>query len=236
MLVDLHHHILYGMDDGARTFEDTMQMILAAKAEGIVRIAATPHAVPGREYFHMERYWRHLRKAQEWCSQNAPEVELCSGAEIFYTEDTVRLLEEEKILTLNGTRNLLLEFPVRAPFEHLLHAARTVGNAGYQPVFAHAERYRCLRSLKNLRRLHEEFEVLIQINADSILHPDGWLFSRWMRHVLEEELADAVASDAHNIKNRKCTLGECFDKLKHEYGEACALRLCSETPASLLTR
>lgn len=235
MLVDIHHHLLYGVDDGPRTANDMVQLLARARAQGVSHIIATPHAFPGEKEFPMERCYRHLALAQEICRSNGVDIHIHLGAEIFYSEAALHVLNDGRIPTLAGSNYVLVEFSPDVKFDELCHAARKLGSVGYQPVFAHVERYRCLRKLKHLEQLHEEYQVLCQINAQTVLRKRGFFEERWMRGAIESGLIDVAASDAHNVDGRSCRLGECYRELRRSFGVETAKRLCVENPGSILT-
>lgn len=234
MLTDIHCHLLHGLDDGAASFEETQRMLLAARDNGASQIVATPHAVPGRQRFDSERCRAHLDMARTWCVQQGIPVALHEGAEIFYTDDTLRMLAEGKIPTLAGTRYVLLEFSQKAPYDFLCGAARKLGSAGYVPVFAHIERYDCLRNPQRIVRLKDEYQSVMQMNARTVVKPYGLLQKWWRDKVLRDGLIDVIASDAHNTKSRPCRLQEAYAWVEQHHGKDEALRLFSENPALML--
>ena len=234
MFVDIHHHLIWGLDDGASTFRETKQMLLVAQREGVSRIIATPHALPGRKPFPLSDFNKRLQMTQQWCVQKGLPIELHAGSEIMYTDDTTRLLREHKIPTLAGTRYVLVEFLPEDSFDRLRSAARVLGGAGYLPIFAHVERYRCLRHIDHVRELHEEYQVILQMNANTLLSKQGFLMSRWMNKVIEAGWIQIIATDAHNTGGRKCCLRDAYQTLKQEYGEQVAQRLCVENPKNIL--
>ncbi len=234
MLIDIHHHLLYGVDDGAQTLEETRQMLLRAQAQGVTHIVATPHAYPGEACFPTERCQTHLAHTQEMCEREGIPIKVCLGAEILYAEAATDALCEGRIPTLAGTRYVLVEFIPEAPFEQLCEAARRLGSRGFQPIFAHIERYRCLRKIRNLEYLHDEYGVLMQINAHTVLGKRGFLLDRWYRRAMEIGLIDIAASDAHGLEWRSCRLGECKMELERCFGEEVAKRLCITTPGRIL--
>ena len=118
--VDIHHHLIYGMDDGAQTWEQTQQMLTSAWKNGIDRIIATPHAEPGMEPFPMEQLTRRIQKAQSWCDEQRMQMEILPGCEIFYTPQTVCMLREGLIPTLAGSNYVLVEFLPGAPYSELM--------------------------------------------------------------------------------------------------------------------
>ena len=107
---DLHHHVIYGVDDGPQTFEDAQNMLRRAHENGITDIAATSHATPGRHRFPMDTYLEHLRREQAWADEQGLGIRLHTGCEILYTDETARLLQSGEIPTIAGTRLVLVEF------------------------------------------------------------------------------------------------------------------------------
>lgn len=234
MFADLHHHLIYGIDDGAQTAEDMRQMLRRLCDNNVSAVAATSHAEPGRQPFPLERYRRHLKEAQEWCDQESLPLRIFEGAEIFYTESTVRLLDAGQIPTIAGQHTVLVEFSPDVPYDCIHKAVRLLGNAGYRVIIAHAERYRCLRKIAHIEELRGDLGALIQINARTIIEPHGFLTKRWLRKMMEAGYCDLAATDAHNVSSRPCMMQRCYDTLTSEWGEETARRLCISTPQQLL--
>lgn len=108
--LDLHTHVVYGVDDGARTEEQMRAMLDAAAANGITTLVATPHATPGLEEFPQERYQRHLDAAQAYCQQQGYGLRLYPGAELLYNPMLRDAARENGLPTLAGTDWVLMEF------------------------------------------------------------------------------------------------------------------------------
>lgn len=234
MLVDIHQHLLYGVDDGSKTLGDAQAMLRRACEQGVTHLVLTPHATPGEEKFPAEECSYQFQELQVWCDQEELPILLYSGAEILYTDATVRALTDMTVPTLAGTRHVLVEFLPTVTWEELQGAARRLGSVGYSPVFAHVERYRCLRSLDRLAELHDDYQVITQVNANTFLRKKGFLENRWLRMAMEEELIDVAASDAHGMSFRPCQLGECYREIKKTYGTDMARRLCVEYPGYII--
>lgn len=113
--LDLHTHVVYGVDDGARTEEQMRAMLDAAAANGITTLVATTHATPGLEAFPQERYQRHLDAAQAYCQQQGYGLRLYPGAELLYNPMLRDAARENGLPTLAGTDWVLMEFYRRLP-------------------------------------------------------------------------------------------------------------------------
>ena len=232
--VDMHHHLVYGVDDGPRGFEDMQQMILRAVNQQVSDIVCTSHATPRGHSFPKELYLRHLERAREWIAQEGIPMRLYTGCEVLYGDHSVRQLKEEMFPTLAGTDNVLVEFTPDTDFDRLCEAARLLGNAGYSVVFAHVERYQTLRNLKHVQKLREEYGVYMQMNANTVTTKKGFFFDRWVRHMLDEGHIDCVATDAHNVTTRACNMRLCYEMLKERYGREAALDMCGGFQRKLL--
>ena len=210
-MIDIHHHIIYGLDDGPADMETMRQMLKAAAHEGVHTVVATPHIAPGIQHFPMNTYYTRLLEAQELCDTMALDLRILAGAEIRYTHQTANSLAEGSIPTLGGTNKILLEFQGNVRFEAIEEAVQTVLRNAAVPVLAHIERYRHLIfPVRRAEALKEEFEVYYQINGESILKPR---VNRSIRRLLQHGMIDFVASDAHNCDKRRCRMQETYEKL-----------------------
>ena len=233
-LADTHHHLIYGLDDGAQTFQRTQAMLRMAHENGVSVVAATPHAFPGVEEFDTVRFKKHLKMAQKWSDEQGLGISICTGTEVFYNSTAEKELGEGKILTLNGTSNVLVEFNTDESFDRISRGVRKLGNAGYSVVLAHAERYDVLRKIDRIKELKEYLGTTIQINTNTVLSKTGFFQKRWLKKVLEKGLCDVIASDAHNTSFRSCKMKECYKLLKQEWGKQMADDLCVNNPLRLL--
>lgn len=232
--IDIHHHIIHGVDDGPSDFEQTQKMLQRAHENGVAVIAATSHSMPGLQRFPMDEYLDHLKMAQEWIDGQGLGIRLCTGSEIFYTRDTVRMLQEGRVLTLNNTQTVLVEFNPSDEFKPIRDAVRHIGNAGYTVIVAHAERYEGTQDFDHLMELQQDYGAYIQINAGTIISPGGFLRKRWLRKLIDKGCCDIVATDAHNVTSRPCRMKHCYETLEAGWGRELAERLCYTTPAKLL--
>lgn len=228
-MVDIHQHIVYGMDDGARSWQDTLDILLMAQEQGVTDIIATPHATPGMEPFHYAEYIQKLNQINRYAYEQNISVRLFPGAEIFYTPSTLDKLDEKAIPTLALTNAVLVEFMPDEKYDVIYGAFRKLANGGYHPVLAHVERYECLVShIDRITELREQLEVMIQMNCRTVIKPGGLLFSRFCNRLLEGGMVDFVASDTHNCTSRPIMMREAYQALTKRFGGDMADRLVME--------
>ena len=236
MFIDIHHHLIYGVDDGAKDFEGTRKMIAQAVENQVHAIITTPHITPGQEFFDFDAYKAHLAETREYIAAENIDLTLYTGSEVLYTPNTAYQLSEGKVPTLAGTRYLLLEFMPDDGFDDILKAGLTVADMGYIPVYAHVERYDCLKKTSQIERLRDDCGALIQINAGTVLRKHSFFRERFFRHLFEDELVDFIATDSHDLPGRDNRMAEAFDQLTVLYGIELAHALTHGNAEKLLAR
>ncbi len=224
--VDIHQHILYGLDDGAANRAEMRKMLLAAGENSVAVIIATPHIAPGIKPFSAEVCAARLAEARGMICEHRLPMEMHLGAEVLYTYQTPRFLSEHRIPSLAGSGKVLLEFSQNIDFAELENAVLMTLRCGYVPVLAHIERYDCLMHGKQkLCRLKQRAEVFCQVNCDSILRWGGCSANGTLRHVLKDGLVDFVASDAHHGFQRSCRMQAAYTALCKLVGKTAADRM-----------
>ena len=236
MFTDIHHHLVYGVDDGSKTLEAMQKMIRQAYEEGTRNLICTPHATPGRERFPWADYYSHLKQAREYCKEEGIDLTLYEGAEILYTRETPRLLRERQIPSLANSRFALLEFLPENDFDYLCEAARNVRSAGFVPVFAHIERYPCLKKVQHLEWLREHYGVRLQMNARTLIRKNGFFEDRRIRRFLDSGLIHYISTDAHDMPHRHTCMQEAYEKLKEMYGQERADALTGGNAQEIFSR
>ena len=218
---DIHHHLLWGMDDGARSAEEMLAMLRRASGEGIARIIATPHVTPGIKPFDRQRFDRALSEARALCEEERLNVEIFAGAEILYTHQTCRFLRDGRVPTLADTEYVLVEFSPDIPYARLCGALAELLQSGYLPIIAHVERYDCLlRRPSRLLKLRRELDIRCQVNCGTIIRRKGFFVRRFLKKIMDWNLLDAIATDAHHASPpRAANMREAWNILRREIGE-----------------
>lgn len=219
-LIDIHQHVVYGIDDGPKTWEDTIANVAEAERQGIERIIATSHAFPGRAHFEYDEYLDKLDEINQYAAEQGWNVRLVPGAEVYYTSKALKKLDADAIPTLANSLYVLVEFMPETKAEEIFRAMRELANGGYHPILAHVERYYDLQDkpevIQDLRRLG----VLIQMNAKTVLQSKGLFGGRgFIRKLLKDGIVDFVATDAHNASSRPVCLRAAYDFLVKNYGQ-----------------
>lgn len=236
-MIDLHMHILPGMDDGAQDLEQSVRMADMAADSGVSVIAATPHSnLPGqRGEAHWNRYRSTLERVRQRIQEEKIPVTLVEGMEIFADLDAVSKLKEGLLLTLGGTKHPLIEFGFDVDIRTAFACLERFLKEGYVPVLAHPERYFCVMDHPELVYEWYRMGVIIQVNKGSILGRFGRRVQQTADRLLRHRLAAVAASDAHGPVIRTPDLTELEYVLDREYGPGCFDLLLEINPARILS-
>lgn len=214
-MTDIHQHVLWGVDDGPKTRRDMYAMLDMAGKQRIRRIAATPHACPGFQPFDMGLYRERLSEAQAYCNSRQNGIRLMTGSEIAWTFHTVEALRRGQLPTLNGSDYVLIELWRDIAWSEVRNAVSRLLHAGFMPVLAHIERYRCfLWQPDRAIMLKRDMPVCYQVNAPTFIEPNGFMLNRFVRRMLEEQGIDAIASDAHDCSGRAVQMEQAYRALQ----------------------
>jgi protein-tyrosine phosphatase len=229
-LVDIHSHILYGVDDGAKTFEDSLQMLQLAAAAGTTDIVATPHA-DGRYHFDPELI-------AERIAELSPRVDIRihRGCDFHLQPDNIAdALADVRKYTINGNGYLLVEFPEFAIFSSTDEILSDLLDAGMVPIITHPERNGQLqRRLDDIARW-VELGCYVQVTAGSCAGAFGRPARTCVDELMDRSLVHFVASDAHDTKHRAPILREAYSTLGNAWGEARVEPLFVHNPRAVLT-
>lgn len=219
---DVHSHILPGMDDGAVDIRQSLEMLRIAGREGIGIIYATPHFMPGKGCPDREKIWKRLEKLRRAAETEGLHISLRCGAEYYFRQEVLELMEAGEIVPLEGTDCVLTEFGLWEEEKYIRRAVCDILDRGYIPVIAHVERYGSLmkkryEAIREMRRLG----ALIQVNTGSVTGAYGGRAKHHTRALLKEKLADILGTDAHSDGKRaprmKCCAEYLCRKTDREY-------------------
>lgn len=229
-MIDLHSHILPGMDDGARDLETALHMAALAVRGGVSDMAVTPHCAGDRVAQIRERLPR-LRAAVE---EAGIPLRLYSGMEIFGGPDTAALLRAGRLLTINGSRYPLIEFAFDSDGDEETQILHSVLQAGYVPLVAHPERYRCIQEDPEQVNLWARMGCRFQINRGSLLGRFGTAAMETAWALTHRGFATVVASDAHSAVRRTPWMRDAWEALEQRISPDAAAWLLQENPRRIL--
>lgn len=229
-MIDLHSHILPELDDGSQSLRESLAMARMAVDSGVTAMVATPHCIDDRT---REVYdaWALM---QEVLQEHEIPLKLFPGMEIFGTTDTVRLLQEGKLLTLNGSRYPLIEFSFHSTGEEETRILRSVCKAGFRPIVAHPERYAYVQRDPRIVNRWHRMGCLLQVNRGSLLGRFGRHAQQTAFELVDRGFAAVVASDAHSHRMRTPWLEDVWTMLAKEFSPLCARTLLRENPQKIL--
>ncbi|MEK4870704.1 tyrosine-protein phosphatase [Niallia sp. FSL W8-1348] len=217
-MIDIHSHILPGIDDGAQTIEDSIKMAKAAVNEGITTIIATPH--------HKNNQFNNLKSSiltkvndlnTVLKQENIP-LTVLPGQEVRIYGEVIEDYYKEEILTLNHTKYLFIEFPsssVPRYAERLLYELQT---EGIIPIIVHPERNKELQEKPDILYQFVKNGALTQVTASSVAGYFGKNVKKFSEQLIEYNLTHFIASDAHNIHNRGFKMVESLDIIEENFG------------------
>lgn len=232
-LYDMHNHILFGVDDGAKTIQDSLEMLQIAYDDGIRGVICTPHYHPKRGMAHFRDVVDNFNILYEAAVKRWSDLKLYLGREVYFRSDVLEEKKDDKFL-MAGTDVMMVEFSTSVEENYMKHAVTDLLFAGYQPIIAHIERYACAVKNKNLAGDLKSLGAYIQINADSVLGKSGFALKGAVKHFLKNQWVDFVSSDAHDVRARRPELSASYAYVTKKYGEDYARLLFRENAVRLV--
>ena len=231
--IDMHCHIIPGVDDGADDMEEALGMLKMEQEQGAQEIILTPHYRSGYFETSRERVQGQFEKLSHAAEREGIAVKLQRGCEFYRRNEMEQRLQADARYRMAGTKYVLVEFMPQDLADTIWRYCGELLIGGYRPVIAHAERYRALRDKKLVRRLIQA-GAYIQLNAGSILGEAGWGTRHFCHMLLKENLVQFIGSDAHHLERRRPCLGACREYLNKKLGEEACERLLLKNPQEML--
>lgn len=243
-MIDIHTHIIPGIDDGADEMYDTLEMVKLAAKSGTKAIVATPHCnIPGMyENYFSKYYVEQYQKAADAVKRAGIPVKIHPGMEAFATEDLPELIVNGKIMPINQSRYVLVEFPFDTDSEYVSYVLGGMKEIGAIPVIAHPERYEFVQDDPRVAYEWQKRGYAVQVNKGSFEGKFGNSPRRTAYQMLSHNLISVVASDAHGHDRRTPYMREIFEDLSEERGQKYMellfvqnpLRICMNKPLERL--
>ena len=201
-MIDIHSHILFGVDDGPETFEQSIALFEKAVGEGITDIIATSHVLHPSYEASVETTLKQVHQLQEILKQNGIPITIHTGHEIRINEQMPQLFGEKKLLPLAGSDYILVELPSNTVPIFTKPLLLQLQELGYTPIIAHPERNKAIA--ENPRRLKDLIQngALAQVTAGSVTGHFGKTIQKVSMNLIEANLVHTYGSDVHNLDNR----------------------------------
>jgi len=227
--IDIHSHVLYGLDDGAKTVEDSLGMLEIAAASGTAAIVATPHA-NGEFPFRPDAIARRMAELQPQTG-----VTIHPGCDFhLHASNIGDALQHPDKYTINHGNYLLVEFPEMSKFRVAGEIFRQLLDAGLIPIISHPERNAHLRGQLDDLAAWIQDGCYLQVTAASFTGLFGADAKRSAWQLAERGMVHFVASDAHDTKRRTPNLRDAWNALADRFGDDAAEPLFVTNPADVL--
>lgn len=238
-MIDIHSHIVFDVDDGPDTLEESLALIKESYSQGVRTIVSTSHRRKGMFETPEEKIFANFSVVKEEVEKIYDDLTLCFGGELYYSNDIPEKLSKNQVPRMNGTRFALVEFSMTTPWKEIHTGLSQVLMQGVTPIVAHIERYNALEFNKGRVKELIDMGCYTQINSSHVLKAKLFgdkykVFKKRARYFLEENLVHCVASDMHNTGERKPYMKEAYQIIFKDFGKKRAHDLFKDNPQTLL--
>ena len=234
-MVDIHHHLLPGLDDGSPDLETSIAMAQMAASDGLTHIVCTPHA-SSRYVFSPSLIEEKISTLRVALAKESIPLTLATGCDFHLGYDYIKVaIAHPRKYSLNATDYLLIELPdhgLSTSLEEIFYQLRL---AGLTLILTHPERNPTLQRDHGRLATWLREGMLVQITTSSILGKMGETARKMSHTLLANRWVHFLATDAHNLTSRPPLMAEARDLVAAKYGEAYANRLCTENPTAVFS-
>lgn len=233
-MIDLHCHMLPGIDDGAPDLETALQMARVAVADGIKLTACTPHIFPGLYENTGPQIRQAVAALQQELDDAGINLVLTTGADVQLCPDLVAGLRSGRILPLGASRYFLFEPPHHTAPPRIEDQVFAAMAAGYHPIITHPERLHWIESHYETMKRMAHAGAWMQLTSGSVTGRFGKRPQYWSERMLDEGLVHILATDAHNLRNRAPLLSPARDAVAARLGDQAAIDMVVTRPRAVL--
>jgi protein-tyrosine phosphatase len=233
-MIDLHCHILPGIDDGAADAAAALEMARAFVADGVSVVACTPHILPGLYHNTGQNIRAAVAGLQAALDREGIGLRLVPGADNHIAPNCVARLGSDQMLPLAGSRYVLIELPHHVASQRMEAAFFDLQIAGYVPILTHPERLRWVEAHYEMIRRLTESGVWMQVTTGSLAGVFGSRAQYWAERMLDEGYVHVLATDAHDPVRRRPDLGRGRELAARRLGEEEAWHLVSTRPRGVI--
>lgn len=213
-MIDIHSHILFGVDDGPKNLYETLEMLQQAVDEGITEIISTSHSFHPQYNVPAKQVIEQIANIQEQLQQNEIPLKIHAGQEVRLVENIVQLLERGEILTLANSNYLLLELPSSTVPNYTRRIINLLQEQGITPIIAHPERNKAIAEKPSRLEILLREGAVAQITAGSLAGHFGSAIQKLSLDLVKANLVHTYGSDAHNVTTRPFLFDEGLNFLE----------------------
>jgi tyrosine-protein phosphatase YwqE len=218
IMVDMHSHILPGIDDGAKTPEESIALVKKMMELGIKKIIATPHIMADYYKNTPETIGDALKILKAELNKEKIDIEIQAAAEHYFDETFERRISSHKLMTM-GDNYVLFEFSFISPPPNAFPVIQAMIDFGYKPILAHPERYSYM-NMEQLRNIHD-WGCNLQLNTISLTGYYGKDAKKMAESLVDNQLIDFISSDMHHLRHAEALQNALkmpyVEKLLHDY-------------------
>ena len=233
-MIDLHCHILPGVDDGAKDLVEALEMARIAEADGITTIISTSHYVEGSEFVMGQTLRDRVASFNERLHQENIGIKVVLGNEAFISPSLVKDVKDKKVFTMNESRYLLIELPMHDIPMYTEDVLYQLMLEGIIPIIAHPERY--VKVIEDPMLLYHLIQkgVLVQINAGSLTGRFGTKVKETCEILLRHNMVHFIGSDGHSPRKRRPEIKEAAKTARQILGEERAMKIIHDNPLKII--
>lgn len=213
-MVDLHSHILPNIDDGSSSALETFMMLKEAEKSGFTDIIATPHYILEATEQNKQDVINQIKEINQAAREQGIHVKVHPGEEIYAVPNLTELIAQDKIITLNLSKHILIEFAMHDKPRFMENLIFELCNLGYIPVIAHPERYDYVKDNVNIVSDLQNMGALIQCNYGSLIGKYGHTAQKIVIKLLKNKQVDFMGSDCHRAGSVYDDMVQATKKLK----------------------
>jgi len=233
-MIDIHSHIVFEVDDGAKNIEQSIEILKEAKNAGFEKVILTPHYI--EEYYEEEKQeiGKRIEILKEKMQELNCKIEILQGNEIYITNQMNELLEKEKATTLNQTQYVLFELPLNAEAMNLTEVIYQILEKRRIPILAHPERYPFIQKDPNQLISLIEDGVLMQSNYGTMIGQYGAESKRTIKKMLKHNMVHFLGSDVHRPNTIYPKINQAKNEIKKIIGTEMLEKISNAYPQQVI--
>lgn len=233
-MIDVHSHILPGIDDGARSIEETCEMLRESYIAGFRTVISTSHYLEGKYISNKQQKEKYIQLLQNILIKEKIDIKVCNGTEVYSNINTLSLIKEGTVATLNNSRYVLIELPMNQNNIYFKQIIYDLVSMGYIPIIAHPERYIYVQNNPNIVSDWIELGSLLQANYGSFIGMYGKNAQKTVIKLLKHNTIHFLGSDCHRAESIYLKINLIRKKIEKEVGREVFYKISYRNPLHII--